>query len=226
MKKFSFFLILLVATQVAVFAQEIPSRKDDGYKPQTREKIGDKKQFANLNLTDDQKAKMKSINKDTREQMEAIQKDDQLSKEAAQDKMAAIRKDREEKIQAVLTDDQKAQLQKAKDNAAAKGADAGKKHDARLQQQLNLSDDQRAKLAESRKANMEKIQAIRNDASLTDDQKKEQIKDLMKAQKANMKSVLTDEQREKMKEMKKDKMKGKKGTGDDAPEKTTPDATR
>ncbi len=228
MKKIVLILAAVFAFQAVVCAQEIPDRKDEGYKPHTREKIGDKKQFANLNLTADQKAKMKSINQETRQQIEALQKDDQLTADVSREKMAAIRKDREEKIQAVLTDEQKTQLEKAKADAANKGADAGKKHDAHLQQQLNLTDEQRSKLAEDRKANMAKIQAIRKDASLTDEQKKDQIKELMKAQKENMKSVLTEDQLQKMKEMKKDKMKGhKQKDQDDAPAKTADDnATR
>ncbi len=51
------------------------------------------------------------------------------------------------------------------------------------------------------------MQALRNDASLTQDQKKEKVKDLMKQQQEEMKTVLTKEQQEKMKSMRKDNMK-------------------
>ena len=50
-------------------------------------------------------------------------------------------------------------------------------------------------------ANKEKKEAIKNNSSLTEEQKKEQLKALHQEQKNGMQSVLNDEQKAKMKEI-------------------------
>lgn len=80
--------------------------------------------------------------------------------------------------------------------------------------ELNMTDDQKAKMKEMKEANKAKKEAIINDSKLTEDQKKQQLKDLHKAGAKDMQGVLTDEQKAKMKEMKakrKGERKGKKG---------------
>jgi Spy/CpxP family protein refolding chaperone len=55
------------------------------------------------------------------------------------------------------------------------------------------------------------MKAIRDNKSLTDEQKREQMKELGKKQKENMKSVLTEEQMKKLKESGHKRMEGRKG---------------
>lgn len=49
----------------------------------------------------------------------------------------------------------------------------------------------------------EKIKAIRENKSLSDERKKEEMKELMKKQKETMKSILTEEQMKKLQEERK-----------------------
>jgi organic radical activating enzyme len=65
---------------------------------------------------------------------------------------------------------------------------------------LNLTEEQKAKLKEMNAGNKEKKQAILNDSKLTEEQKKEQLKAIKKEQAKSMQTVLTDEQKTKMKE--------------------------
>jgi Spy/CpxP family protein refolding chaperone len=60
-----------------------------------------------LNLTDDQKTKIKPILEDGRKQMEALRDDTASSRDDKIAKMQEIRKGQDEKIKAVLTDEQK-----------------------------------------------------------------------------------------------------------------------
>ena len=69
-----------------------------------------------------------------------------------------------------------------------------------MKEELNLSDEQMAKMTASRKATSEKMKAIQESKTLNDEQKHQQSRDLMKKQKADMKSILTDEQMQKLKE--------------------------
>ncbi len=78
---------------------------------------------------------------------------------------------------------------------------------------LNLSEDQKAKMKEMRAANKEKKDAILSDSKLSEDQKKEQLKEMHKGQKDQMKNLLTDEQKTKMKELKEQRKNAKKANG-------------
>lgn len=75
---------------------------------------------------------------------------------------------------------------------------------------LNLTEDQKAKLKAMNEGNKEKKQAILNDSKLTEEQKKEQIKEIKKAQATNTQSVLSDEQKAKMKDLRKKMKEGRK----------------
>lgn len=91
------------------------------------------------------------------------------------------------------------------------GFHKGKHKKDAMMKELNLSEDQKAKLKEMREANKSKRDAIKNDSKLTDEQKKEQMKALKEEQKKGMQGVLTDEQKSKMKEMKAKMKEEKKG---------------
>ncbi|MGB3089962.1 MAG: hypothetical protein WBB20_08350, partial [Chitinophagaceae bacterium] len=69
-----------------------------------------------------------------------------------------------------------------------------------MKTELGLTDAQSAKIESNRKEMGEKMKTIRENKSLSDEQKKEQMKELMKKQKENMKSVLTEEQLKKLKD--------------------------
>ncbi len=71
---------------------------------------------------------------------------------------------------------------------------------------LNLTDDQVAKIQEQRKASMEKMKAIRENSSLSDDQKKEQLMGLHKSMHDSMNSILTADQIKKRDEMRNNRM--------------------
>jgi len=64
-----------------------------------------------LNLTDDQKPKVKAILDDQREQMRAVWQDQDLSREDRRAKMRSIHEATDAKLKAILTDDQYQQLQ-------------------------------------------------------------------------------------------------------------------
>ncbi len=85
------------------------------------------------------------------------------------------------------------------------------RHDKReIMKQLNLSAEQKAKLKELNGANKEKRQAIMNDSKLTEDQKHEQLKAMHKGEVKNLEAVLTEEQKQQMKELKEKKNVDKK----------------
>ena len=69
---------------------------------------------------------------------------------------------------------------------------------------LNLSKQQKKEIKKNKKSDKVKVAAIKNNAALTQQQKKNQLIQLHKEKHDKLESILTPEQKEKMKQMKKD----------------------
>ena len=64
---------------------------------------------------------------------------------------------------------------------------------------LNLTPDQKTQIKELHQQDRQQMEAIKNDATLTPDQKKEKMRDLRKSQSEKMNSILTPDQQAKRK---------------------------
>ncbi|MEM6885830.1 MAG: hypothetical protein AAF571_12425 [Verrucomicrobiota bacterium] len=88
---------------------------------------------------------------------------------------------------------------------------------AQMSQELGLTADQESILKAQRESSMEQMQAIRQDDTLTREEKKEQMQALKEANQASLSSYLTSEQLQKLEELKAEReaqraeMGGKKG---------------
>ena len=158
-----------------------------------------------LNLTADQKKQLKDINADTHKQMAELKKNDNITVKDFNSRKEAIKKTQHEKMLALLTPDQKAQMEKMKQDRMAKGKERGEHGLQNMKTQLNLTDEQVSKLEASRESFHAKAKDIRSNTSLTEDQKKSQIKELAKQQREDTMSILTKEQLQKMQELHKDR---------------------
>ncbi len=79
-----------------------------------------------------------------------------------------------------------------------------------MMDQLNLTPDQKSQMKTLHENMKQQREAITNDASLTADQKKEKMKELHKSQSDKVNAILTPGQQEKMKELRKERMKNHK----------------
>lgn len=189
---------------VAVKAQDIPERNAE--KPSMMHKKHHGKRgmhgmdMSKLNLTEEQKAKFKTQNESFRQKMAELKKNENITVKDWKAKAESLRKEHKASIDGILTSDQKAQIEKMKAEGKAKRESMGKQRGEKMKAQLGLSADQSAKLDANRKEMGEKMKSIRENKSLSDEQKKEQMKELHKKQKENMKSILTEEQLKKLKE--------------------------
>jgi len=89
---------------------------------------------------------------------------------------------------------------------------------AKFAEALNLTDQQKADLKGIRDNERQQAQAIKNDTSLTAEQKKAKFKELRKSSHEQMMAKLTPEQQQKFKEMRKDNRghrHGRKGAATD-----------
>jgi Spy/CpxP family protein refolding chaperone len=135
--------------------------------------------------------------------MTDLKKNEDITVREWKSKMATIRKDHRDKVQNVLTDDQKASLKKMMQEHRAEMKKHGAHRLEQMKKDLNLTDDQVASLKKSHEDMARKFKAIRDDKSLTDDQKKAQLKDLREQQQNSLKSILTPEQMQKLQQEKK-----------------------
>ncbi|RYY48562.1 MAG: hypothetical protein EOO06_09765 [Chitinophagaceae bacterium] len=218
MKKLIAFTLILASVGFSATAQERRTVKT----PRTEDKMRmhDKKTMQELNLTEAQKSQLKAQRETAKAQLDAIRNDASLSETQKAEKAKAIHQEQKNKMQALLTTEQKAKMEESRKTAQARGKEMSEKRKDAYKD-LNLSNDQSLKLKANREAAKAKIAAIKANTSLTEDQKKTQVKEVMQASKADMKTILSAEQLQKMKEMKKDRH-GKKGMKDRQLKKQTP----
>ena len=100
-----------------------------------------------------------------------------------------------------------------------------RQHMAMLAEKLGLTDAQKAQFQQINKDMWQQGRAIRQNSSLTDDQKKQKIRELRQQSHKQMFSVLTPEQKEKLKQMREEHKKEQekdKASGDQAATKKKP----
>ncbi len=161
--------------------------------------------FADINLSDEQKAKIKELNADYHKQFSELRKNNNMTVGDYRAKTEALKKEQHEKIQSLLTPEQKTQMAAQRKNGQQKMKEAQAKRFDKMKSQLGLTDEQSKKLKESRAGFQDKLKNIREDKTLSESQKREQVKAISKQQHEQMKSVLTPEQLQKMKNGRKNK---------------------
>jgi Spy/CpxP family protein refolding chaperone len=166
----------------------------------------DKKEFKQdaidkLNLTDAQKAQIKPINDEFRQKMQDLKKNDNITVKQQREQREALVKEHQEKIKAILTPEQQNQLAQTRQNLQKqevfrKGFKAGRASE--MVKDLNLTPEQTKKVQDLNQSLRTKVQDIQNNNSLTQEQKKEQVKDLMKKHREDIQSLLTKEQKDQL----------------------------
>ena len=166
-----------------------------------------------LNLTDAQKVQLKADREANKAKMEALNKQDNLTVKEMREQKAVLMQEQKAKMNALLTPEQKATIAADRSNMASKRKNMDGQRGEAMKEKLGLSNDQGAKLKAYNEATHNKIKAIKDNESLSMEQKKEQMKAVKDAAKTDRQSILSAEQIRKMEEMKrdgKDKMKSKK----------------
>lgn len=195
---------LALALAFTANAQEIPERKAD-HPPMMQHRMHKARHdrmmvMKQLNLTDAQQEQFKTQKEEFRKKMEELQKNDGITVKEWRTRRENLRSDHRAKMESIYTPEQKAQLEKMKKDRQLKQRDMMKKRAERMKTHLGLTDEQSAKLEKSRKEMGEKMKAIRENKSLSDIQKREEMRELAKQHHENLKSILTEEQLKKMKE--------------------------
>lgn len=235
MKRLFTSALILALSIGAAQAQQTNPGKAEGHKKEHRGHHGDHKDgkgggFEKLNLSADQKAKMQSLKEEFKKESQALKaQENTLTAAQMQEKRKALHEKHQAQMQALLTKEQKDQIAQMK--AEHKGAAQARKGDkgrfdssargpregfrgkkgpggdrgAEFAKELNLTADQQTRMQQIRTDFRSKMEAVRNNSSLTQEQKRTQFQALAKAQQEQMKSVLTKEQIEKMQSLRKER---------------------
>jgi Spy/CpxP family protein refolding chaperone len=223
MKKIIVGLALVVGSFVGAQAQENhDSQKQDGGMHRHRHGMNMEK----LNLSDAQKAKFKSMNEDFRNQMQDLKKQDNITVKEWRTRKEDLMKSHHEAMMALLTPDQKDKMKDMrnghpgtfgknddKDDRADRGGrgdrgghenmeDRGGRGDRSdmMKTRLGLTDKQAEQMQDVRKDMGAQFRDIKENKSLSEDQKEKALKDLKEKREDRIKSILTDEQYKKFKE--------------------------
>ena len=220
MKKIILGLTALTLTLSVMAQEEGKEKKSWGGGDRKEMRGGDhgkmQEMMEKLNLSEDQKAKMKAINDEFKNEMDAL-KSQKFSEDVMKEKRMAIMKSRKEKIAAILTPEQKKQWEDMKPGKGNKDHERGDKRESReekfeaMGKELNLTADQSAKFKVLQSSLRTKIKDIRSSTSLSEEQKKSEMKEVYKNHKKSVEEILTPEQRKQMK----DKFKQHKKEGEE-----------
>jgi Spy/CpxP family protein refolding chaperone len=203
MKKILVSAIAFSCFILSAAAQDKTSGKKDEMSVQQNHR---KEMMQQLNLTADQKEKLKASREDFRTKMVALNEDESITVKDYRDKKDILRKEQKMQFMHILTADQKTKLQQIKkDNQAQRELMAAKKID-KLKTKLNLSDEQVAAIKANRQSQQAKVEAIMQNDSLSRIDKKEQLMTIKEANKDSLKTVLTADQYAKWQDLRKQEM--------------------
>ncbi len=205
MKKLLFSVLAIAAITISANAQE----KKEFNHPKGEFRHGRHMHgqgMKNLNLTDAQKQQLKADNEELKNKMKALKSNDNMTVKDFKAQREALMQERKAKFQALLTSEQKAQIEKQKNEMKSKRQEMGAKRMDRMKTDLALTNDQVTKFKALHENTRSQMEAIRNNQSLSQEQKKEQMMNLRKTNDQTMKSLLTPEQLKKREESRSKRM--------------------
>lgn len=185
-------LMIFMMASTIMFAQ----RHDGNYQGRA-DRLNDylKKE---LSLTDDQYAKVKSINEAFGDRFKKLRKDSTMSNEAKRTEMKKIRDEHAAALKSVLTDKQYGQWTALENTHRGKLGD----HTEYMKKELSLSDDQYAKVKAINKNFGEQLKTLRSDSTLSREATRAERKKIRDEKNAAIKGILTPDQYNKWVSMK------------------------
>lgn len=172
-----------------------------------KEKQHQKKQLT-AHLSKEQMQQLKAQRQAGKAQIEAIENDDKLSSAEKEQKIKAIKASQKAALKAMINESPKKDVQsKPNPGSAPSSAKARKKE---MYRQMKLTPEQQAQLKAQHADTRAKVDAIKANSSLSETQKKTQIKEVLQNAEANKKNFLSPEQQSIMKQHRK-AMRGQHG---------------
>ncbi len=199
-------VILVSIICFSVSAQEkkaVPEKKVMG---QQKMRHGDKhrshQMMKGIELTTEQKNQLKANREEYRKKIQALKQDEHITLKDFTEKKAILDKDMKSKKLALLTPQQKKQVELNKIEREKQRMERSNKKFEEMKTTLSLTDDQAKKLKTQNESAKASIKEIKENETLSNEEKKDKMIAIREAVKAERKNILTADQLKKMEEMK------------------------
>jgi Spy/CpxP family protein refolding chaperone len=162
---------------------------------------GGDKMAKELNLTADQQAKVKQIMEANHTKMQAIRNDQSLTQDQRQEQMRTLHESMKKDMAAVLTPDQQQKMATMHERGGKMGGPMMAGNPQRVAKELNLTADQQTKMKSIMQSANQQERTIKQNQSLSQDDKHAQIKQLRDSTKSQISAILTPDQQQKFAQM-------------------------
>ena len=153
----------------------------------------------NLNLTADQKTKLEALREAQKKEWTELKNKKAATAESNKKQRQEIQQKYQAQIKAILTPEQQAQM--AQMRQEHRNAPQAKAQHKGMKEALNLTEAQQTKMNALNKDFKTKRESLRSNTTLTEEQKREQMKVLAQQHRSEVKNILTPEQRKKLEAM-------------------------
>lgn len=199
--------LLALFLAAAMAAQTAPAPSDNTaaapHKTTSRHHGGFERMAQQLNLTDQQKTQIQGFTQAGQQQAMSIKQDTSLTPEQKRDKFRELRASTHQQVLGVLTPEQQAQMKqlRSQHEGMGRGKGAGMGHGMGPMAKLNLTDEQRAKIQPILQSSRQQAHAVRNDTTLTPEQKQAKMREIHQGVSTQMNSLLTPDQQQQWQQM-------------------------
>lgn len=153
-----------------------------------------------LNLSPEQKKQLHQLRFSARDQAAIIRNDQTLTAEQKQSKLKALHASTREQMKSVLTPDQQKML-----------AERRAERKAQIAAKLGLTTDQQTKLKDLFRSTHQQRESVLSNATMSNDQKMAELKQIRESAKTQLASILTPDQLQKFREMRREHRMHKQG---------------
>jgi Spy/CpxP family protein refolding chaperone len=177
-----------------------------------------------LDLTEAQRQQLRTIMTDKREKLQALKNDQTLTQEQKKERFRELNKATKEKMSGILTPEQKQKFESMKEKYGRMKGHRGKREG--MAKSLNLTEAQQKQFKAINEESFKQISAIKNNNTLSKQDKMAKIKEIRQSSKTKMNAILTSEQQQKVSEMRQNRkqFRARKldGQGTNCPNNGTP----
>ena len=160
-----------------------------------------------MNFSDAQKSQLKAKREAYKTKLQQLKADPNITLKDYNAKKDALNKEQRAQMQSLLTPEQKTRMADMKVKREQERVARSNRHLEKMKKDLALTDKQAAELKAHNESVRNNLRSIRENESLSKDEKMKQMKDVKDLAKDKRKSILTEAQWKKMEEMKTERSK-------------------
>lgn len=200
-------IIVIIAISLSATAQEKRHKMQDKcglsegkHRPR---KPHNRQMMKELNFSEAQKSTLRANRESLRQKLQQLEKEENITVKEYRSRKAALIKENRAAMQSVLTPEQQQNMAEMKMKREQQNKERDNLRVEKMKSTLSLTSEQAAQIKSQQEAVRMKQQAIRENETLSMEQKKQQMKALHESARQERMKVLTAEQQEKMKARKK-----------------------